>query len=57
MGPGKLRGLGRSAAAVLAVLVVAVLVVAIVDIGGGLNRRLVAPAPHPTPTLAAASQS
>lgn len=57
MGPGRLRGLRPSAAAVLAALAVAVLVVAMVDIGGGLNRPLVAPAPHAAATPAAASKS
>ena len=56
MGPGRLGGLGPSAAAVLAAVVVAILVVAMVDIGGGLNRPLVTPA-HETPTPAGASQS
>ena len=54
MGPGRLGGLGPSAAAVLAALAVAVLVVAMVDIGGGLDRPLVAPPQH---APAAASQS
>jgi hypothetical protein len=46
MGPGRLGGLGPSAAAVLAALAVAVLVVAMVDIGGGLDHPLVAPPQH-----------
>jgi len=51
MGPGRLGGLGPSAAAVLAAVVVAVLVVAMVDVGGGLNHPLVAPPQHaPTAT-------
>jgi hypothetical protein len=57
MGPGRLGGLGPAAAAVLAALAVAVLVVAMVDVGGGLDRPLVAPAPHPGVTPAATSQS
>jgi hypothetical protein len=57
MGPGRLGGLGPSAATVLATLAAAVLVVAMVDIGGGLNRPLVAPEPHAAATPATASQS
>ena len=57
MGPGRLGGLGPSAAAVLAAVVVAILVVAMVDIGGGLNRPLVAPPQHLATPAAAASQS
>jgi hypothetical protein len=57
MGPGRLGGIAPSTATVLAVLVAAVLVVAMVDIGGGLNRPLVAPPPHAAATAPAASQS
>jgi len=57
MGPGRLGGLGPSAAAVLAALAVAVLVVRMVDIGGGLNRPLVAPPQHLATTPTAAGQS
>jgi len=57
MGPGRLGGMGRAGTAVLAAVAVAVLVVAMVDIGGGLNRPLVAPPQHLATPAAAASQS
>jgi hypothetical protein len=57
MGPGRLGGLGPSAAAVLSAVVVAVLVAAMVNIGGGRNRPLVAPPQHVATPPAAASQS
>ena len=56
MGPGRFRGLGPSTAAVLAAFVVAVAVAAMVSIGGGVNRPLVAPAPHVASAPVAPSQ-
>ena len=56
MGPGRLGGLGPSAAAVLTAVAVAIVVVAIIDIGGGVNRPLVTPPPHANPTPVAANQ-
>jgi hypothetical protein len=49
--------LGPAAAAVLTAFVVAVVVLAMVDIGGGVSRPLVTPAPHVAATHAPAGQS
>jgi hypothetical protein len=56
MGPGRLGGVGASAAAVLGTLAVAVMVVVMVNIGGGVNHPLVAPSAQAAPVPVAPSQ-
>jgi hypothetical protein len=46
MGPGRFGGFGPSAAAVLGAVAVAIMVVAMVNVGGGIDRPLVAPPAH-----------